>query len=344
MGGYDIFRSDLDEKGEWGRPVNMGYPVNTTDDDLFFVPVGKGNTGYLSKFSTDGYGKMDIFRYEIFSDLNPRNFFITGKAGISNLLSEFQQPVKVTAVNNADTERMMSALTNPVSGLYSFRLPQGSYKFTFTSDDALTMSQNHEMPVTFKGDTVSIEPVTLYSTDVFAYLKLLSDTVVNVTSAQPVPFDLIVEDRSILDIKVFSPDSVISSEQHRMSDTTFTFSFPPPRGESRITFSLTDRFGNTASVVARVTRTGQVRSLRPLYHEIPVRTEAGPAGEEKVTGKDAAAPETTIIAPATAGEEVTKDKTEGEGHRCLWWLILIPALIIFFILRRGKKKKKEENR
>ena len=142
IGGYDIFRSDLDEKGEWGAPVNIGYPVNTTDDDLFFMPVGKGNRGYLSRFTADGHGKMDILTYDIYSDLNPRNFFITGRAGISNLLSEYQQTVEVTAVNNADTKRVISAITNPVTGLYSFRLPQGSYRFTFTADDALTCLTN----------------------------------------------------------------------------------------------------------------------------------------------------------------------------------------------------------
>lgn len=344
MGGYDIFRSDLDEKGEWGTPVNIGYPVNTTDDDLFFVPVGKGDRGYLSKFSSDGYGKMDIYRYDIYSDLNPRNFFITGRAGINNLLSEFQQPVKISAVNSADTKREISAFTNPASGIYSFNLPQGSYKFTFTSDNALMMSQNHEIPITNKSDTIYIDPVTLYSTDGIAYLKLLSDTVVNVTSAEPVLFDLIVEDRSVLNIDVLSPDSTVGSEKHLISDTTFTYSYTPPPGESRITFSLTDRFDNHASVAARVTRSEPARKARPLYHEIPVRPKTEPAVDEKVKAQDTVRPETKIVTPAVNNEEVTAGKTEHEGHSCLWWLLLLPALIIFFILLRRKKNKKKEEK
>ena len=344
MGGYDIFRSDLDEKGEWGTPVNIGYPVNTTDDDLFFVPVGKGDRGYMSKFSSDGYGKMDIYRYDIYSDLNPRNFIITGRAGINNLLSEFQQPVKISAVNNLDTKREISVLTNPATGIYSFRLPQGSYRFIFTSDDALTISQNREIPITGKSDTIRIEPVTLYPTDGVARLKLLSDTAINVTSAEPVPFNLIVENRSVLDIDVLSPDSTMSSEKHLINDTTFTYNFPPPPGESRITFNLTDRFDNHASVTARVTRSAPARKARPLYREIPVRPKTETAAGEKVKTQDTVRPETRIVTPAVNNEVVTTAKTENEGHDWLWWLLLLPVLIIFFILLRRKKKNEEKDK
>ncbi len=350
MGGYDIFRSDLDEKGEWGAPVNIGYPVNTTDDDLFFMPVGKGNRGYLSRFSTEGQGKMDILTYDIYSDLNPRNFFITGRAGISNLLSDYQQTVEVTAINNADTKRVISALTNPQTGLYTFRLPQGSYRFTFAADDALTMSQNYEIAVTHKSDTISIDPVTLNNTDVSAYLKLLGDSVVSVTSADPVPFGLIVENMSLLDIKVLLPDSTVSTEQHRMNDTTFTYSFVPPHGDSRITFNLTDRFGNTASAAARVTRSGRV-AQKPLYKELPVRPPADAAVTgtmaETVSGKT----DTTAVTPAIADDEVTPAASDDvaavgtakdEGCSSLWWLLLLAPLIIFFILWKRRRKKKEE--
>jgi len=342
IGGYDIFRSDLDEKGEWGAPVNIGYPVNTTDDDLFFMPVGKGNRGYLSRFSTEGYGKMDIMTYDIYSDLNPRNFFITGRAGISNLLSEYQQSVEVTAVNNADTKRVISALTNPETGQYSFRLPQGSYRFTFTAPDAVTMSQSYEMPVTNKSDTVSIDPVTLNNTDVSAYLKLLGDTVVNVTSADPVPFGLIVEKMSVLDIKVLSPDSTLSTEQHRMNDTTFTYSFVPPRGDSRITFNLTDHLGNIASTAVRVTRSDRASAQKPLYKELPVRPPSEAVVETTLADTGSGKPDTTAVTPAIADDEVTPDTAKGEGCCWLWWLLLLAAVIIFFILWIRRRKKNEE--
>ncbi|MGB0888229.1 MAG: TolB family protein, partial [Vicingaceae bacterium] len=42
IGGYDVFSSTLDANGNWSQPVNMGYPINTADNDLFFVTSADG--------------------------------------------------------------------------------------------------------------------------------------------------------------------------------------------------------------------------------------------------------------------------------------------------------------
>lgn len=64
MGGYDIFRSDLQPNGLWSTPVNLGYPLNTPDDDTFFMPVDNGRAGYISRFrgSTENFGREDIYK------------------------------------------------------------------------------------------------------------------------------------------------------------------------------------------------------------------------------------------------------------------------------------------
>jgi len=64
MGGYDIFRSDIQSNGLWSTPANLGYPVNTPDDDTFFMPEGNGNAGYISRFrgTSENFGKEDIYK------------------------------------------------------------------------------------------------------------------------------------------------------------------------------------------------------------------------------------------------------------------------------------------
>src|SRR5664279_195197 len=63
IGGYDLFRSDLQSNGLWSGPKNLGYPINTPDDDIFFMPVRDGKSGYYSRFKeTGGYGKEDIYK------------------------------------------------------------------------------------------------------------------------------------------------------------------------------------------------------------------------------------------------------------------------------------------
>ncbi len=167
------------------------------------------------------------------------------------------------------------------------------------------------MPLTHKGDTVSIDPVTLYNTDVTAYLKLSGDSVITVTSADPVPIGLMVETMSTLDITVLMPDSNLIAEQHRMNDTTFTYSFVPSRGDSRITFDLTDRFGNTASAAVLVTRTGRPHAQKPLYKELPVRPPSEAAVETTVADKGTVKADTTAAAPPMTGDEVTPESRPG---------------------------------
>lgn len=66
MGGFDIFVSFKDEEGVWSDPVNMGTPVNSTGDDLFYTTTIDGLRGYLTSFRKGGYGEKDI--YEIQND------------------------------------------------------------------------------------------------------------------------------------------------------------------------------------------------------------------------------------------------------------------------------------
>ena len=61
IGGYDIFYSKLDENDNWTEPVPYAYPLNTTDDDLFFFPVEDGNKGYMARIEDDGMGKDDVY-------------------------------------------------------------------------------------------------------------------------------------------------------------------------------------------------------------------------------------------------------------------------------------------
>ncbi len=61
MGGFDIFYSKLGQDGEWGAPVTLGYPINTVDDDVFFVPMADGRRAYYSSSKDGGYGLKDIY-------------------------------------------------------------------------------------------------------------------------------------------------------------------------------------------------------------------------------------------------------------------------------------------
>ncbi|MEN8229586.1 MAG: OmpA family protein [Bacteroidota bacterium] len=62
MGGYDIFRSERQSSGAWSTPENMGYPINTPDDELFYITDSAGTYGYYSAIREGGLGAKDIYK------------------------------------------------------------------------------------------------------------------------------------------------------------------------------------------------------------------------------------------------------------------------------------------
>lgn len=60
MGGFDIFRSERRENGLWSDPENLGYPLNTPDDEVFFITDRTGSHGYYSAIREGGFGARDI--------------------------------------------------------------------------------------------------------------------------------------------------------------------------------------------------------------------------------------------------------------------------------------------
>jgi hypothetical protein len=65
MGGYDIFRCELQEDGSWSQPTNIGYPLNTTSDNTFYVPINRGMQALYTRFSNDAIGQLDLWYVEI---------------------------------------------------------------------------------------------------------------------------------------------------------------------------------------------------------------------------------------------------------------------------------------
>lgn len=71
MGGFDLFKSDYDSSsGKWSDPVNLGYPINSPDDDVYFVLSGTGEYGYYASVKEDGVGNLDLYKITL-SHPNP---------------------------------------------------------------------------------------------------------------------------------------------------------------------------------------------------------------------------------------------------------------------------------
>ncbi|HYG02921.1 MAG TPA: OmpA family protein [Chryseosolibacter sp.] len=62
MGGYDIFKSIYTpDDNKWSEPENLGYPINTPDEDIYFIAAPDGKTAYYSSLKEEGMGYQDIY-------------------------------------------------------------------------------------------------------------------------------------------------------------------------------------------------------------------------------------------------------------------------------------------
>jgi outer membrane protein OmpA-like peptidoglycan-associated protein len=62
MGGYDIYKSKYDPQADdWSEPENLGYPINTPDNDIYFITSADSKRAYYSSVKEDGMGFADIY-------------------------------------------------------------------------------------------------------------------------------------------------------------------------------------------------------------------------------------------------------------------------------------------
>ena len=63
-GGYDFYKSEL-VNGDWTFPENLGYPMNSSGDDIYLIFSEDGKTGFFSSNRNGGFGGMDIYKFTV---------------------------------------------------------------------------------------------------------------------------------------------------------------------------------------------------------------------------------------------------------------------------------------
>jgi tetratricopeptide (TPR) repeat protein len=271
MGGYDIFYSKLLDNGSWSVPVNIGSPLNTSDDDLFFNPIGQGFEGYISKELAGGYGKQDIYKIEIFSDKHPRQFFVKGTVKAADLIGGINDSVRVSALNLKDPNHVMIVYSNPKTGEYEFQLPQGNYQITYEGDGSGKVIRNLDLALTNPSDNFLLPGTLLPKTDFAADLIVETNKTISVTKGDSILFPMKVEPRSVLTVEHWVGDSLKSVENFTILDSVFNYKMAPDKGKNRLVFKLTDRFNNTTRTEVLITRQGnriEQQVTNPEYSRI----------------------------------------------------------------------------
>ena len=107
LGGLDIFYCKKDSSGNWSTPTNIGYPINTENDDLAFFVSSDGKTAYFSSNKLDGLGGWDLYQFSLYKAARPEKiFFLKGdvKGEFDELL--YDAIVEVKSVKTNEVQRL----------------------------------------------------------------------------------------------------------------------------------------------------------------------------------------------------------------------------------------------
>jgi len=140
MGGFDIFESKQLSDGNWDKPVNVGYPINSPDDDVFYVVSPSKKTAYYTSIREEGYGEKDNYMIT-FPDVKETSLALQkGVVSDSNLLAK---NIKITITDNETQEVVGVYHPNSKTGKYLFILTPGkNYNISYEADGFLFYSEN----------------------------------------------------------------------------------------------------------------------------------------------------------------------------------------------------------
>jgi len=116
LGGYDIFYAKLNADGSWNNPKNIGYPINSYDDDVGFFVSTDGHYGYFASNKFEGFGGWDLYSFDLYEEARPEKvLFLKGKIsdpendGFKNTMVELK---------NVESKRITEIPVDSITGEY----------------------------------------------------------------------------------------------------------------------------------------------------------------------------------------------------------------------------------
>src|SRR6185437_5686759 len=173
MGDFDIYKTTLQPNGAWSEPENLGYPINTADDDLYFVLSADNKHGYYSSEREGGYGEKDLYmismpKPEVLASVESKEVKLPSntkkkmatiakvesfnpvtilKGTIRDDLTKDVLEADIVIIDNEKNEVISELKSNKLTGGYLVVLPSGkNYGMRVQHPSYLFHSENFDIP------------------------------------------------------------------------------------------------------------------------------------------------------------------------------------------------------
>jgi tetratricopeptide (TPR) repeat protein/cell division septation protein DedD len=132
IGGYDVFYTDLAGDQEI---TNIGYPLNTTGNDLFYVPGDNLQKGYMARFETSSLGKKDIYQVDISREIILKGIIIGPEE-----LAQTETQYSIVLINKETNKTVNTIISSEPE--FSYNISPGNYAVTILNDKCSPYSQD----------------------------------------------------------------------------------------------------------------------------------------------------------------------------------------------------------
>lgn len=162
MGGFDIFYAVKTEEAgkkrtnmKWSKPINLGYPINTTGDDIYYVLSTDGRRAYFSSEREGSIGEKDLFKMTLTSSVVDPVTLLVGYLTFDGSTAKIPRGVMITATDDETGEVVQDIKPNIKTGKYLMVLNSGPHGKTYT----IKYEADDYLPST---ETIKIEPGSAY--------------------------------------------------------------------------------------------------------------------------------------------------------------------------------------
>ena len=252
MGGYDIFYSMADEEGNWGVPINLGYPINTTDDDLFYQPVNNGDNAYFAKFLEGGFGRHDIYYLDVYSENNPRVYIVTGALGSDKGRIGINDNLLIYLIDRTTMDTLQVGQPDLAKQTFELKAPQGDYDLLLRSQtfndrveririDEMTEKTGIRLEEMLSLETKPYEPLLLTGNDSKIEIE---DTIFFAKPGKQLRIRLDLEKGATLYAQHTIDSSIISSDTFSINRSRFVYEMIPEKGTNMVDLVMIEENGD----------------------------------------------------------------------------------------------------
>ncbi len=145
VGGFDLFYSRKQTDGSFGTPVNLGYPINTPDDERSLIISADGKTGYYASNKLGGSGDFDLYQFELYEEARPVP--VTYMAGtVRDAATRRQLEADFELIDLETGEVMIRSFSDRTTGEFLVAIPVNrNYALNVSKNGYLFYSENFSL-------------------------------------------------------------------------------------------------------------------------------------------------------------------------------------------------------